>query len=315
MASSWFPFFGRDFLAATTGWTADERGHYVTLLIVQWEQGGLPDDVKRLELISPGIRSCWKAIQDKFPVWKDGKRRNLRLEHERSKSHERSEKARQSASQRWASDSQPENAPNPPAPAVDSGEQCERICDRICEGTCDGTCSSDASMSMSSSPPPPAPHGVEKRGWPELRKAWNEGASQGRRTAWQSSSPPGEALDRLGDAGWLDEALRAIPMLAACKRFDDPVTLGQFCKPDFVAKVLGGYWRDKSRKPVPRAGPDDKPPPKVDPAFAAAAAATREREERRRAEEHARLDEAVGETEIEDARRLVRAKIRQGATP
>ena len=50
----WFPFFGRDFLAATTGWTAEERGHYLTLLIVQWEQGSLPDDSKRLELISPG---------------------------------------------------------------------------------------------------------------------------------------------------------------------------------------------------------------------------------------------------------------------
>ena len=53
----WFPFFGRDFLAATTGWTAEERGHYLTLLIVQWEQGSLPDDSKRLELISPGLRA------------------------------------------------------------------------------------------------------------------------------------------------------------------------------------------------------------------------------------------------------------------
>lgn len=309
----WFPFFGRDFLAATIGWTAEERGHYMTLLIVQWEQGGLPDDVKRLELISPGIRSCWKAIQDKFPVWKDGKRRNTRLEHERSKSHDRSEKARQSASQRWASGSQPENAPNPPAPAVDGGEQCEGICDRICEGTCDGTCSSDASMSMSSSPPPPAPPEAGKQGWPELRKAWNEGASAGRRALWESAYAPGEALERLGETGWLDEALRAIPMLACCKRFDDPVTLGQFCKPGFVSKVLGGYWREKGRKAAPaRGGPDEKPPPRVDPAFAAAAEATRLREEQRRAAEHARLDSQIGDTEIADARRAVRAKVRQG---
>jgi hypothetical protein len=54
--SSWFPFFGRDFLAATLGWSAEERGHYVTLLIAQWEQDGLPADPKRLELISPHWR-------------------------------------------------------------------------------------------------------------------------------------------------------------------------------------------------------------------------------------------------------------------
>ena len=31
----YIPLFGRDFLAATAGWTAEERGHYITLLIVQ----------------------------------------------------------------------------------------------------------------------------------------------------------------------------------------------------------------------------------------------------------------------------------------
>ena len=95
--SSWFPFFGRDFLTATTGWTAEERGHYITLLIVQWEQKALTDDLKRLELVSPGITSCWAVVSEKFPVCGDGRRRNTRLEHERSKSHERSERARQSA--------------------------------------------------------------------------------------------------------------------------------------------------------------------------------------------------------------------------
>lgn len=107
--------------------------------------------------------------------------------------------------------------------------------------------------------------------------------------------------------------MRAIPMLAACKRFDDPVTLGQFCKPGFVAKVLGGYWREKGRRGQPqRHGPDEKPPPRIDPAFEAAAAATRLREEQRRAAEHARLDAEIGDAEIADARRAVRAKVRQG---
>ena len=81
--SSWFPFFGRDFLTATGGWTAEERGHYISLLAIQWEQAGLPDDLARLELMSPGITKCWDLVSQKFPVWKDGKRRNIRLEHER----------------------------------------------------------------------------------------------------------------------------------------------------------------------------------------------------------------------------------------
>lgn len=152
--------------------------------------------------------------------------------------------------------------------------------------------------------------------WAILRDAWNAGAvPEARRKPWKPAEPPAEALERLSEPGWLPDALKAVGRLAVCRYFKTPVGLPQFCGDVFVRKVLEGRYDDVNEPKAPRAGPDDKPPPKVDPAFAAAAAATREREERRRAEEHARLDEAVGETEIEDARRLVRAKIRQGATP
>jgi uncharacterized protein YdaU (DUF1376 family) len=264
MASSWFPFFGRDFLAATTGWTADERGHYVTLLIVQWEQDGLPDDLKRLEMISPGVRRCWKTIADKFPVWKDGKRRNTRLEHERSKSHERSERARQSASKRWAEEAGPDGDQPTPKPPDSQPDGCDGICDRICDGMSSGS----APMSMSYTPPPPTTQicGWEQD-WPALRAAWNDGAKAGNRSPWKSATPPAGAADRLKESGWLEEALQAVKMTGDLKAFDNPVSLGQFCQAGWVAKVLGGYWRDKKKPPPSRQSSgyrhDDRPPPQA----------------------------------------------------
>lgn len=83
---SFLPLFGRDFLASTMGWSAAERGHYAVLLIIQWEQGGLPPEVERLSLVSPGLSDCWGRLEGKFPVWDDGMRRNRRLEEHRAKS-------------------------------------------------------------------------------------------------------------------------------------------------------------------------------------------------------------------------------------
>lgn len=235
--SSWFPFFGRDFIAATCGWTAEERGHYVTLLIVQWEQGGLPDDPKRLELISPGVSRVWATLADKFPKSTGGKRKNRRLEHERHLSHERSERARQSASARWAKQA----AADAPAMPEQCSEQCDRICDRIC--------SDDASMSMSySPPPPPPPPSAFSEDWGTLREAWN--AAWGEKRQWRSAEPPPEAEARLAEPGWLQDALKAIPAIktGACAGFKSPPTLRQFCGRDgrgsFVARLLGGEFVD-----------------------------------------------------------------------
>jgi uncharacterized protein YdaU (DUF1376 family) len=246
MSSSWFPFFGRDFVAATLGWTAEERGHYVALLIAQWEQGGIPDDVKRLELISPGITKAWKTISPKFPKSTGGLRKNTRLEHERHLAHERSERARQSASARWAKGAAAQT-PEPGFAAESDDSACDGICDRIC----DGICPDDASMSMSySPPPPPPPPEAFGEGWTRLVTAWN--AVWGEKRQWRSSEPPQEALDRLREPGWLEEAIAAIPEIkkGMCDGFDTPPTLRQYCarneKGTFVARMLGGEFVDKS---------------------------------------------------------------------
>jgi uncharacterized protein YdaU (DUF1376 family) len=247
--TAWFAFFGRDFLASTLGWSAEERGHYVTLLVAQWEQDGIPDDLGRLEIISPGIRACWHVLEEKFPIGVGGRRRNRRLESERLKAIERSEKARESSSKRWHPDGQDEGQKS-----AGKRPSCDGISDRISEGTC----SSDASMTMSYSPPPPPPPARRVEGWETLRKAWNAAWKDQRQ--WRSIEPPPEAIARLATPGWLEEALLAIPeiKLGACKGFETPPTLRQFCGIDkagvtFTARLLGGEFTDDSIKRSRRA--------------------------------------------------------------
>jgi uncharacterized protein YdaU (DUF1376 family) len=250
MAGSWFAFFGRDFLTATSGWTAEERGHYITLLVIQWEQGGLPDDQARLELISPGVGRCWDLVSQKFPTWKDGKRRNIRLEHERSKSHERSERARQSASTRWATSDVSGGALAEPDKPPDMPEQCERICPSIA--------SADAPMSMSMKGTSSSANGcAAEQEWPKLRQAWNAGIG----VKWRSSRPSSTVLAALSDAEWPELAFKAIGHLPKCRYFTDPVTLNQFCKPGFVDEVLGGKWDNPKRKVGKSADFADAPAP------------------------------------------------------
>jgi len=250
--SSWFAFFGRDFLAATLGWSAEERGHYITLLVAQWEQDGLPKDPKRLELISPGVTKCWDTLKGKFPPAAGGKLRNVRLEHERHLAHERSERARQSASKRWA------KAAETGANAEDSADpECSEQCSEQCSGICDGICSDHAAMTMSySPPPPPSPPGDlggdSAEAWGRLREAWN--AAWGDKRQWRSTEPPPEAIERLAEPGWLEDAILGIPEIkkGACSGFKTPPTLRQYCGRDptrgsFVSLMLGGEFTDTER--------------------------------------------------------------------
>jgi uncharacterized protein YdaU (DUF1376 family) len=251
--SSWFAFFGRDFLAATLGWSAEERGHYITLLVAQWEQDGLPADMKRLELISPGVGKCWKILEPKFPPSRGGKRRNTRLEHERHLAHQRSERARQSASARWAG-----KPPNLENDGDCEGGGCVEHCSEQCVEQCPDPCSSHASMTMSYSPPPPPAPPEEfseetKAAWGQLREAWN--AAWGPKRQWRSTEPPPEAVERLAEPGWLDEAIRGIPEIkkGACSGFSTPPTLRQYCGRDptrgsFVSRMLGGEFTDTKRE-------------------------------------------------------------------
>ena len=99
------PLYVRDYLTSTIGWTAEERGHYTTLLFLQWDRFGLPADLAGLERLSPGVGNVWALLEPKFPVDTDGQRRNRRLEEHREKALElrrrRSEAAERANRARW----------------------------------------------------------------------------------------------------------------------------------------------------------------------------------------------------------------------
>lgn len=109
-------------------------------------------------------------------------------------------------------------------------------------------------------PPPPPREALPSEAWEALRSAWNAGACPAaRRAIWRPAAPPEHVTAVIVRAGWLDEALAAIPLLAACKYFDSPVTLHQFTSDGFVAKVLGGQYDTAKQVAKPSGHPNDRP--------------------------------------------------------
>ena len=98
-----FQFYADDFLAGTITMTNEERGAYIALLCLQWSKGCVTDlDIQRICLGMP--THCQGICQSKFQLGDDGHYRNQRLEVERSKQKERSEKQRDIANLRWNKD-------------------------------------------------------------------------------------------------------------------------------------------------------------------------------------------------------------------
>ncbi len=73
--------------------------------------------------------------------------------------------------------------------------------------------------------------------------------------------------------------------------------------------MLGGQYDSPKTLPAQRPDPGDRPPPKVDPAFAAACEATLAREAAKREAEHRRLDEA-GDDDAAVVKAAVARKLR-----
>lgn len=80
--------------------TNEERGAYISLLCLQWSKGFVTElDIQRMCLGMP--THCQSICQSKFAAGDDGHYRNKRLEKERTKQKERSEKQRDIANLRW----------------------------------------------------------------------------------------------------------------------------------------------------------------------------------------------------------------------
>lgn len=94
-----FQFYAQDFLTGCTYLTNEEIGMYIKMICKQWTDGKIP--IKRLEfLIGKTWENLSEDLKSKFDF--DGEfLHNKRLEIERQKQIEKSEKAKDSAAKRW----------------------------------------------------------------------------------------------------------------------------------------------------------------------------------------------------------------------
>jgi uncharacterized protein YdaU (DUF1376 family) len=79
-------------LGGTLDMDQSEVGAYIRLLCIQWNRGSIPVEPDRVARLAGG--SVSDHVLSKFPTWEDGLRRNHRLEQERKKQADYSEKQR-----------------------------------------------------------------------------------------------------------------------------------------------------------------------------------------------------------------------------
>ena len=102
----YFNLYTGDMRKRTERMSPAARGHFLWLLMAQWDNGPLPDSIKQLRLISPGLtESLWDEIAPQFEAIEAGLV-HLPLEALRSSAEQRKNtattKARDAAIIRWA---------------------------------------------------------------------------------------------------------------------------------------------------------------------------------------------------------------------
>lgn len=240
----YMPLYVRDFLTSTFGWTAEERGHYLTLLMLAWDRGGLPAELEQIERLSPGITSSWPLLVDKFPVDGDGMRRNARLEKHRTKCVGLKEK-RVNAAKRAAAAR---------AAAAIAGANVEQTLSNrgallnhptpTSTPTPTPTSTSSKEEEIHTHTPTPVGEREPWQGkaldrWVPFREEWNqtEGAEP-----WTPLTPPsGSAwLECVSNSSWLEQYPIALSKLAGLRRFKHRVTLTQFLSDGWVGRIVAG---------------------------------------------------------------------------
>jgi uncharacterized protein YdaU (DUF1376 family) len=284
----YMPLYVRDFLTSTFGWSAEERGHYLTLLMVQWDRGTLPAGLEDLERLSPGVGTCWAALECKFPVCDDGARRNQRLEQHKGRSLEL-KAARVAAGKAGGKATQAllkqrsSNASGGAQATLQANGQAKIK---------PPTSTSTSSLREENS------HTTRTRGddnefrkpgwageeWASFVAVWN---ATPKAAKWTPLVAPDGWVDAAASPGWLQKARLAVERLPRCLYFDKPLAVTQFILERFVDRILAGEFDNAKSRPKERGGDfgGTQPPPK---AFtgkdAAAFEATRRAMEARRKE-------------------------------
>jgi len=237
----YIPFFGRDFYASTAMWKAEEVGHYIRLLVIQWDSGCLPADLERLEFVSPGVGKCWTLLETKFPLGDDGQRRNLRMEEHREKSAEikakREDAGRAGGSKRQANRKQTVK---------------QNSSKSLANGVANGVAKvKHPSPSPSPSPTPTKEHthtqaayGDEFRQpgwaadeWATFVAAWN---CTDRAARWDALMAPTAWVDLAASPGWIQRAEAALGRLPNCRWFETPLAVTRFF--EYVDRILAGEF-------------------------------------------------------------------------
>lgn len=67
-----FPLYYQKLLTSTTGWRDDEFGAYLKLLIYQFDNGGIPNDMEIINRIAPSTKKNWSLLSRKFVLNEEG---------------------------------------------------------------------------------------------------------------------------------------------------------------------------------------------------------------------------------------------------
>ena len=250
----YMPLYVRDFLTSTFGWTAEERGHYLTLLMLAWDRGGLPAELEQIERLSPGVTSAWPLLADKFPVDTDGMRRNPRLEKHRTRCVGLKEK-RVNAAKRAAAAR---------AVAASAGANAEQsLSNRGALLIHPTSTSTSTPTSTSSKEEEIHTHtqaadaefrqpGWAADEWARFVAVWN---ATERASPWVHLTAPSAWVDHAASPGWLERARAAMAHLPQCQWFDQPLAVTRFF--EYVDRLLAGEFdnpkqdvRGRKRQPT-----------------------------------------------------------------
>lgn len=103
MSRAWMPLYVADYLADTGHLSAAEHGAYLLLIMHYWQNGGLPNEDRRLARIARMSSDEWADARDTlFDLFEDGWKHH-RIEAELKAAREVSEKAKEKAAKRWHS--------------------------------------------------------------------------------------------------------------------------------------------------------------------------------------------------------------------
>lgn len=255
----YIPFFGRDFYASTATWTAEEVGHYIRLLVIQWDSGGLPAELDRLELVSPGVGRVWPLLSSKFPLSEDGLRRNERMEQHRAKALDLKE-LRVNAGREGGSKTQAKRKQTAKQNASKTPSKTQA------NGVANGVANGQAKLKPPSPSPSPSPTPLQTQEnphthtvsgdefrqpgwaadeWEAFVEVWN---GTERAARWDALMAPSAWVDNAASPGWLERARLAVARLPRCQWFETPLAVTRFF--EYVDRILAGEFDNPKSRPA-----------------------------------------------------------------